>query len=88
MIIQQSAVVSTPSSKGSSGAMYTSEDGSQCDSSMMTSKSTPKGFQSTPNNYHSGLAPLFQEIQARNGERYCKESNYTFWFIQKRFGLL
>jgi len=35
---------------------------------MMTSKSTPGGFHSTTEHYHSGLEPLFQEIQERREE--------------------
>lgn len=75
MIIIQLPVVSTPVaapgiSKGSDGALYTSsEDGSQYDSSMMTSKRTPEGFHSTPKPHnHSDLEPLFQEIQERREE--------------------
>ena len=76
MVIIQLPVVSTPVaapgiSKGSDGALYTSsEDGSQYDSSMMTysSKRTPEGFHSTPKKNHSGLEPLFQEIQERREE--------------------
>ncbi len=67
-------VVSTPVaapgiSKGSDVALYTSsEDGSQYDSSMMTSKRTPEGFHSTPKHNHSDLEPFFQEIQERREE--------------------
>jgi len=56
-------------SKGSDGAWYTSsEDGSQYDSSMVTSKSAPEGFHSTRKHNHSGLEPLFQEIEERREE--------------------
>lgn len=58
-------MVSTPASKESSGAMNTTEDGSQYDSSMMTSKSKHGGFQSTHRHYPSGLEPLVQEIDER-----------------------
>ena len=76
MIIIKLPVVSTPVagpgiSKGSDGALTTSsEDGSQYDSSMMTysSKRTPEGFHSTPMHNHSGLEPLFREIQERREE--------------------
>ena len=74
MIAIQPEVISTPVaapgiSKGSDGALYTSsEDGSQSDSSMMTRKRTPEGFHSTPMHNHSGLEPLFREIQERREE--------------------
>ena len=77
MIKIQLPVVSTPVaapgiSKGSDGALYTSsEDGSQYDSSMMTSKRTPEGFHSTPKHNHSDLEPFYTTTTRGIGCEYC-----------------
>ncbi len=71
----QPAVVSTAvvpaASQGSGGGKYTSEEGSECGSSV-TSESIPGGLHMSPRHNtasaHSGLESFFQELQERREE--------------------
>lgn len=86
--VSASAVVPA-ASQGSGGGKYTSEEGSECGSSV-TSESMPGGLHMSPRHIavgtSSGLESFFQELQERREEveRLREEMEHVKVLIRKR----